>query len=151
MVKFKDIRNILDKYTIECKECQCPDGEGYGYCDLDCSSYYAKHIKKEIFELFDMLDITDDSKVQLQIPQTIGKTLEQTFFDLYQVEPKEITPNLLLNLICVLSQYTQVKFAFERHVEDIKTIVLHLLLACYDEYHLAPSVQDLFNNYDRYK
>ncbi len=61
-MRFSDIRKVLDKYTTECESCpykNCeeePDENGivpYESCNLDCSSYYPKKIKEEIWELMD--------------------------------------------------------------------------------------------------
>lgn len=69
-MKFGDVREILDKYTIDCKDCECREFEEdevddgiypYNTCSLDCSTYYAKKIKEEILQLLDKEKIETDS------------------------------------------------------------------------------------------
>lgn len=51
-MRFGDIRQILDKYTEECKDCHDED------CSYDCSFYAAKQIKKDIMSLIDNVEIS---------------------------------------------------------------------------------------------
>ena len=70
MIRFGDIRQILDKYTVDCKQCpyqnneQEPDEGGivpYESCNLDCDSYWVKQEKKEILALLDKEEVKTDS------------------------------------------------------------------------------------------
>lgn len=56
VVKFGDIRKILDKYTLECNDCE-DDCE----CNADCPYYYSRKIKEEILELLDEEEVKTDS------------------------------------------------------------------------------------------
>lgn len=69
MIRFGDIRQILDKYTVDCKQCpyqnneQEPDEDGivpYESCNLDCDSYWVKQVKKEILALLDKEEVKTD-------------------------------------------------------------------------------------------
>lgn len=69
MIRFGDIRQILDKYTVDCKQCpyqnneQEPDEDGivpYESCNLDCDSYWVKQVKKEILALLDKEEVNTD-------------------------------------------------------------------------------------------
>lgn len=70
MIRFGDIRQILDKYTVDCKQCpyqnneQEPDEDGivpYESCNLDCDSFWVKQAKKEILALLDKEEVKTDS------------------------------------------------------------------------------------------
>ena len=65
-MNFKDIRKILDKYTVDCMECPYKDIEEepdendlipYESCNINCNTYWAKQIKKEIMSLIDNIPI----------------------------------------------------------------------------------------------
>lgn len=70
MIKFGDIRKILDYYTVDCKDCNCREcnedeiDDGiypYDSCSPDCSTYYAKKIKEEIMRLLDKEKVETDA------------------------------------------------------------------------------------------
>lgn len=57
MIKFGDIRQILDKYTSDCRGCNYyPEN-----CSLECDTYWCKVVKDEILELLDKEEVKTDS------------------------------------------------------------------------------------------
>ena len=75
-MNFGQIREILDKYTIDCIDCpykdreEQPDEDGivpYESCNLDCETYYPKKIKEEI------LSLLDETKIEITPLNTTPK------------------------------------------------------------------------------
>ena len=69
MIKFGDIRRILEKWTVDCTDCQLREWEyreedvddgiyPYETCNPDCSTYYAKKIKEEVLTLLDKEEVS---------------------------------------------------------------------------------------------
>lgn len=72
MIKFGDIRRILDKWTSDCKGCELRERDyreedvddgifPYETCSPDCSTYYVKKAKEEIMSLIDNMDVSTSS------------------------------------------------------------------------------------------
>lgn len=59
-MRFGDIKEILDKYTVDCRECK-------DNCDTDCSNFWVKQVNDEIMALFNKEIISPIPKIPCKL------------------------------------------------------------------------------------